>query len=320
VLGGGGGGRQRHLASGAVMRLILVGQAAFAEKVLDGVRDNGHEVAAVYCPPDAAGGAADPLKTRALALGIPVRQHASLKRPEVRQEFQAYAADLGVLAYVTQIVPQSVFEVPRLGSICFHPSRLPRYRGGSAINWQIINGETQTGVTVFWVDPGIDTGPILLQKTAPVGPDDTAGSLYFSTLVPLGVATVLESVQLIAAGNPPRVAQDESQASYDPLCRDEHAAIDWSRPLPELYNLIRGCDPQPGAYTWLGGEKLRLYDARAVSGRFRPGVVEEVGAGGLLIGAGDGAVRVKRVRGGDKKVDAAAFANERGLKPGSRLG
>ena len=131
-------------------------------------------------------------------LGVPVRQHASLKRPEVRREFEEYNADLGVLAYVTQIVPQSVFEVPRLGSICFHPSALPQYRGGSAINWQIIKGETATAVSVFWVDPGIDTGPILLQKPAAIGPDDTAGSLYYNTLFPLGVEAVLEAVQLIA--------------------------------------------------------------------------------------------------------------------------
>ena len=150
------------------MRIILIGQAAFAEKVLDGVRGNGHEVVAVYCPPDAPGGKPDPVQARATTLGIPVRQHASLKRPEVAQEFKELDGDLGVLAYVTQIVPQSVFEVPRLGSICFHPSLLPRYRGGSAIPWQLIKGETQSGVSVFWVDPGIDTGPIILQKHAPI--------------------------------------------------------------------------------------------------------------------------------------------------------
>ncbi len=301
------------------MRIILIGQAAFAEKVLDGLRSNGHEVAAVYCPPD-AGGKPDPVKTRALAIGIPVHQYPSLKRPEVRQEFEALRADLGVLAYVTQIVPRSVFEVPRLGSICFHPSALPRYRGGSAINWQIIKGETDTAVSIFWVDPGIDTGPLLLQKTAQIGPDDTAGSLYYNALFPLGVEAVLESVQLIAAGTAPRLPQDESRASYDPLCRDEHAAVDWSRPVRDVYNLVRGCDPQPGAYTTYVGEKLRLYDARAVSGTFHPGVVEAVSTEGLLIGAMGGAVRVKRVRFGDRKVDAAAFAAEHGLGAGTRLG
>src|SRR5262249_58805653 len=239
------------------MRIILIGQAAFAEKVLDGLRGNGHEVCAVYCPPDAPGGKPDPVKARAQALDIPVWQHASLKRPEVRREFEEYSADLAVLAYVTQIVPQTVFEVPRLGSICFHPSLLPKYRGGSAIAWQLINGETLGGVTVFWVDPGIDTGPILLQKAAVIGPDDTAGTLYFNKLFPIGLEAVLESVELIAAGTAPRVPQDESQATYDPLCRDEHAAIDWARPVRTVYNLVRGCAPHPRAHTLFQGPPLR---------------------------------------------------------------
>jgi methionyl-tRNA formyltransferase len=302
------------------MRIILVGQAAFAEKVLDGLRGNGHDVAAVYCPPDGPGGKPDPVKARALSLDIPVRQHASLKRPEVKREFEELRADLGVLAYVTQIVPQNVFEVPRLGSVCFHPSLLPKYRGGSAIPWQIIKGETNGGVTVFWVDPGIDTGPILLQKGAVIGPDDTAGSLYFNKLSPLGVDAVLEAVELVASGKAPRIAQDEAQASYDPLCRDEHAVIDWSQPVGELYNLIRGCDPQPGAYTMFNGEKLRLYDTRRAEGTHAPGVIADVSEEGILIGARGGALRVKRVRLGKEKIAAAVFAATQGLSAGSSLG
>jgi methionyl-tRNA formyltransferase len=303
------------------MRIILIGQAAFAEKVLDGLRDNGHDVAAVYCPPDKPGGKEDPVKVRAAAVGIPVYQHKSLKRPEVEGEFKSLEADLAVLAYVTQIVPQNVFEVPRLGSICFHPSLLPKYRGGSAINWQIIKGETETGVTVFWVDPGIDTGPILLQKKATIGPDDTAGSLYYNTLFPLGVDAVLESVQLIDSDKAPREPQDDSQGTYDPLCRDEHAEIDWTRPAPEVHNLIRGCDPQPGAYTTYKGEKLRLYGAHAVAGGgFSPGVVHETSASELVVGADRGAVRVGRVRFTAGKVAAGEFAAAEGLGAGTRLG
>jgi methionyl-tRNA formyltransferase len=275
----------------------------------------------VYCPPDAVGGKPDPVKARALALGVPVRQHASLKRPEVRREFLDLAADLAVLAYVTQIVPPAVFEVPRLGSICFHPSPLPKYRGGSAINWQIIKGETHTAVSVFWVDPGIDTGPILVQKPARIGPDDTAGSLYYNTVFPLGVDAVLEAVQLIAAGKAPRNAQDASQGSYDPLCRDEHAAIDWSRPVQEVYNLIRGCDPQPGAYTTYADARLRLYDTRAVVGEgYHAGVVAEVGDAGIVIGAMGGAIQAKRVRAGERKVEAITFAKAAGVTVGTRLG
>jgi methionyl-tRNA formyltransferase len=302
------------------MRIILIGQAAFAEKVLDGLCERQHEMLALYCPLD-VGDRVDPVKARASALGIPVRQHRTLKSAEVQREFTALAADLAVLAYVTQIVPPSVFEAPRLGSICFHPSLLPRYRGGSAINWQIIKGETETGVSVFWVDPGIDTGPILVQKHATIRLHDTAGSLYYDTLFPLGVQAIFEAVELIAAGNAPRVSQDESQATYDPLCRDEHVAIDWSGPVTTIYNLIRGSDPQPGAYTLWRGEKLRLYDATLVSGgQLRPGVIGQISADGWLIGARDGGVRVKRVRAAEKKIDAAAFAANQGITAGTLLG
>jgi methionyl-tRNA formyltransferase len=300
------------------MRIILIGQAAFAEKVLDGLRERGHEMAAVYCPPDVSPGKIDPTKARAQALGIPVRQHRSLKGEEVHREFAALKADLGVLAYVTQIVPENVIDTPRLGSICFHPSVLPAYRGGSAIPWQIIKGETRTGVTVFWTDPGIDTGPILLQKETDLGPDETGGSLYYNTLFPLGVAAVLESVDLIGAGNAPRIPQDESRATYDPLCRDEHAQVDWNAPVADVYNLIRGCDPQPGAYVLRGGVKVRLYDARRVDrSDVPPGIVGETSDAGLIVGASGGAVQIGRMRAEAGKVAAREAADELGLSVGS---
>lgn len=306
------------------MRIILVGQAAFAAEVLERLREEGHEVVAVYCPPDAVPDKPDPVKVRAITLGIPVRQHASLKRPEVRQEWQELAADLAVLAYVTQIVPPDVFRVPRRGSICFHPSLLPKYRGGSAIPWQIIKGETKTGVTVFWVDEGIDTGPILLQREATIDPDDTAASLYFNKLFPLGVEAVVEAVRLIDRGVAPRVPQDESQATYDPLCRDEHAEVDWSQPIDKTYNLIRGCDPQPGAYNVVRGEKLRFFDARKLTdsgANAVPGTVLEIGPNGLVVAAPRGAIVVKRLRyGSGPKRAAAEVAGEIGLSAGHRLG
>jgi methionyl-tRNA formyltransferase len=302
------------------MRIILIGQAAFAQEVFDGLCTRGHSVAAAYCPPD-AGAKPDPLKARANEHGVPVHQHRTLKGPEVASELAAYEADLGVLAYVTQIVPQSAFDTPRLGSICFHPSLLPRYRGGSAIPWQIIKGETRTGVSVFWVDPGIDTGPILLQKEAAIGPDDTAGSLYYNTLFKLGVATVLDAVDLIAAGAAPRVVQDERAASYDPLCRDDHARVDWSRPAAEVYNLIRGCDPQPGAWLPRGEEKIRLYDARrADAAPGQPGQVAAITADGVTVCASGGAVRIGRLRLGDKKVAAHEGAASLGLSVGQKFG
>lgn len=303
------------------MKIVLIGQAAFAQQVLDGLRSNGHDVAAVYCPPDAPGRKPDPTKARALELGIPVHQHKSLKGDAVAAEVAACDADLAVLAYVTQIVPQNVFELPRLGSICFHPSLLPKYRGGSAVNWQIIRGESEAGVSVFWVDPGIDTGPILLQRSAPIRPTDTAGSLYYDTLFPLGVQTVLDAVELIAAGKAPRLVQDESLATYDPLCRDEHGRIDWSRPARETYDQIRGCDPQPGAHALFRGRPIRLFDARfTAGGEHRPGVVTAVAADGLVIGAPGGAITVGRVRLDGAKITAAEFAAAENVAPGEQLG
>jgi len=314
------------------MRIILVGQAAFAEQVLQGLVERGETVVAVYCPPDRAGVQSDPVKVRAGDLGIPVCQHSSLKRPEVAEEFRSLAADLAVLAYVTQIVPESVIGIPRLGTICFHPSLLPRYRGGSAINWQLIKGESRTGVTVFATDAGIDTGPIILQREAEISPDATAGSLYYETLFPLGVEAVLEAVALIAQGRAPRIPQDELLATYDPLCHDDHAVVSWDRPAREVYNLIRGCDPQPGAFTHVAGRKVRLYDAalEAEQGSGKPGGVGDTEApgtvlsvfpDGLRVRASGGVIRIGRVRpeGESAKIKAADFARGAGLQPGALL-
>jgi len=303
------------------MRIILVGQAAFAEKTLDKLIGKGEEIAAVYCPLDPPGGKFDPVKQKALELGIPARQHKTLKAPEVRGEFADYNADLAILAFVTQIVPPQVFSVPKLGSICFHPSLLPKYRGASAINWALINGETKTGLTLFWVDQGIDTGPILLQKEIEVEPDDTTGSLYFNKIFPLGVEAIGEAVDLIEAGNPPRIVQDESRATYDPPCRDEHAKIDWSKPAAQVYNLIRGCDPQPGAHTTWKGKMVRLFDARLQPGNAAaPGEVVGIGAEEINVAVTGGTLIVKKMRGDGGKISAAEFAKQAGLQIGSRLG
>ena len=318
------------------MRIILVGQAAFAERVLERLLERGDHVAAVYCPPDRPGAKPDPVKVRATERGVPVRQHGSLRRAEVEREFRDARAELAVLAYVTQIVPASVIDIPDHGTICFHPSLLPRYRGGSAINWQIIRGETRTGVTVFWTDAGIDTGPILLQKTAEIGAEDTAGSLYYDRLFPLGVDAVVEAVAAIEAGTAARVPQDEREASYDPLCRDEHALVSWDRPVREVHDLIRGCDPQPGAFVGMQDGKLRLYDVslgafpgashgpaevRAGAATAAPGTIVAIGPERIEVASRDGTLSIGRVRPeGASKVQAAEFARAVGLRIGTRLG
>jgi methionyl-tRNA formyltransferase len=300
----------------------LIGQAAFAEKTLDKLIDKGEEVIAVYCPPDPPNGKLDSVKQKALQLGIPVRQHKSFKAPEVREEFLSLKPDLAILAFVSFIVPQQVFSVPRLGSICFHPSLLPKYRGASAINWALIKGETVTGLSLFWVDPGIDTGPVLLQKEVKVDRDDTTGSLYFNKIFPLGIEAIGEAVDLINKGNPPRIVQDESKATYDPPCGDEHAKIDWSKPAQEVYNLIRGCDPQPGAHTTWQGKMVRIFDARMQTGNVSAPAGQVIGLGTeeITIALKGGTLTVKRMRGEGAKISGAEFSKQAGLSVGDQLG
>ena len=304
------------------MRIILIGQAAFAEKTLDKLRDKGEEVLAVFCPPDKVEGKFDPVKKRAMELDIPVYQQSSMKGREVLEKFQELDADLAVLAFVTQIVPPPVFNAPKLGSICFHPSLLPKYRGGSAINWTLINGEKKTGISWFWVDDGIDTGPLLVQKEVDIGPEETTGTIYFNKLFPLGIEAVGEAIDLIKAGNPPRFVQDESQANYDPLCRDEHSGIDWSKPGQEVFDHIRGCDPQPGASTTWQGQKVRLYDCslQRTGGLETPGTVVAIGSGSVSIAVGGGTVVAKKIRGESGKIAADELASQVGMQVGSQLG
>ncbi len=294
------------------MRVVLIGQAAFAEKTLEVLQARGEEIAHVFAPPDAPGGRPDPLKAKAVALGLPCSQPASFKGEAALDHFKALDADLAVMAFVTIIVPERILFAPRLKTICFHPSLLPRHRGASAINWTLIQGDAGSGVSWFWPDRGIDTGPLLLQRRVPIGPNDTVGSLYFNTLFPLGIETLGEALDLVKAGNPPRIAQDEREASYEAICRDEHARVDFARPAREVHNLIRGCDPQPGAFATLGGQQLRLYDAiiEAEPPAARPGTILSNDAAGLRLALAGAAVLVRRVRlePSPKKVPPAELA------------
>jgi len=303
------------------MRIAIMGQAAFGAKVLDTLSERGEEPIAAWLPQGKAGAKPDPLKAAADSRGIPVYQPESYRSPEALRDFRMLAPDLLVMAFVTDIIPPDFIRTPAQGSICYHPSLLPRHRGGSAINWALIMGDRETGLSIFWADAGIDTGPILLQKRVPIGPDDTTGSLYFTRLFPLGVEAIAESVALIKEGRAPRLEQDESLATYEPLCNDRVARIDWERPAEELHNLIRGCDPQPGAYTVFQGKKVRLLEARhaeAVTGA-RPGNVISADTDGFTVAAGGGAIRIGRVRTEEGKQEAAAYATQKGLKPGYRF-
>jgi methionyl-tRNA formyltransferase len=304
------------------MRILLIGQAAFAAKTLESMLARGDDVVAVYAPPDRPGGRPDPLKDTAASKDIPVYQPTTYKDDQVFAEYKELKPDLTVLAFVTDIIPARYFEVPTQGAICYHPSILPRHRGASAINWAVIMGATKTGLTIFWPDGGIDTGEILLQKEIDVGPGDTTGSLYFNYLFPMGVEAILESIDLIKAGNAPRISQDEAEATYEPPCDDRVAGIDWSKPAIEVHNLVRGCDPQPGAFIMFKDEKVRLYGAKLMeeSHDKAPGTILQIGDQGIQVALVGGKLVVSKVRAPEiGKVAAAEFAAEKGLNVGDRL-
>lgn len=304
------------------MKLIVHGQQAFGQSVLEAIVECGKdEVVAAYCAPD-NGSRVDPLKQCATNLGVPVYQPASYKDPLVWDQMRSHQADLCVMAYVTLFVPEEALNIPRLGSIQYHPSLLPMHKGPSSINWPIIFGERQTGLSIFWPDNGLDTGPILLQKEVAIGPDDTLGSLYFNHLFPMGVSTMLEAIDRVRDGSAPKVSQDPSKGSYEGWCRKDDARIDWSNAVAEVYNLIRGTNPQPGAWTTIDGERLAIFDCRP-SGKSggSPGEVVAVSSDGFSIAAVDGRIDIERVRlEGHDKIGAAEFARIRDLSEGTILG
>lgn len=302
-------------------KILLFGQAAFGQKVFEELLLRGHEVLAVCPPPDVEGRPLDPLKAAALDKGVRVMQRKSWRGEEAAAIAGASAADLGVLAYVTQIVPSAILEAPRCGSICFHPSLLPAYRGGSAINWQIIDGIRTAGVTLFRPDDGIDEGPVYLQKEIRIDPDDTAGSFYYGRVFDAGVAATVECAEMVMAGRAVGVAQDPAQATYEPLCRDEHACVDWARSVRQVHNLIRGCDPSPGAHARFGDAVVRLYGSRISSqyDRGAAGTVLAISDAGIEVAAAGGSVTLAKLGVGGKKLAAAEAAAALGLVVGARL-
>ena len=255
------------------MRIVVHGQQAFGKAVLEKLLERGENVVGVFCAPDKEGRPTDPLKEFALEKGLPLHQPSSWKTPEAEELMRSFEPDLCVMAYVTLFVPQNVVDLPTKGTIQYHPSLLPLHRGPSSINWPIIMGRKQTGLTIFWPDEGLDEGPVLLQKTVDIGPDDTLGTLYFNHLFPMGVDAMCEGVDLVREGKAPSVPQDHSKATYESWCRKADAEIDWSKPVDEVYNLIRGTNPQPGAWTTCNGNELKVFDSSKVEGSGEPGTV-----------------------------------------------
>jgi len=309
------------------MKIAIIGQQDFGKTVLEAFLARQDTVAGVFCAPEKPGAKPDPLRVAAEAHGLQVFQFPSLRVPEAHAALESLQVDIGVMAYVLQFAPDTFVHIPRLGTIQYHPSLLPKYRGPSSINWPIIRGETTTGLTIFRPNEGLDEGPVILQKTCTIEPDETIGEVYFNKLFPMGVQAMLEAADLVYTGKHTETIQDESQASYEGWCRAAEAHIQWADPVDFVYNLIRGTNPAPGAWTTHNGQKLQILDARKhlfrryadVSGKI--GEVCEVTDTSFRVTAQGGAIEVLRARGEDgKKFSGGEFARAHGLGKGVILG
>lgn len=302
------------------MRIVLIGQSAFGAETLRALLASGHNVLAVYT--SLVAGKAAPLLDLTRVKGLPLFQFEDMRNREVVESMTRLEPELGIMAFVTSIIPTEVLNCPALGTIQYHPSLLPRHRGASALNWAIIKGETETGLTIFWPDEGVDTGPILMQKRVVISSEDTVGSLYYNQLFSLGVQSLVEAVDLIAIGKAPRTQQDGSLASYEPPCNEGHALINWEAPTSEVYNLIRGTNPQPGATTFWRQNKVKFYDSEKLESTVEgaPGEVVEINDRGIVIAARGGAILVKRLRLIDgPKTSSKDFVKESGFSCGERF-
>ncbi|HYL90182.1 MAG TPA: methionyl-tRNA formyltransferase [Burkholderiales bacterium] len=309
------------------MKIAIVGQQDFGKAVLEAFLARKDEVAGVFCAPEKPGARPDALKVAAQEKGVPVFQFQSLKSPEATAKMRELKADIGIMAFVLQFAPQEFVKIPKHGTIQYHPSLLPKYRGPSSINWPIIRGDIRTGLTIFRPTDGLDEGPVVLQKETEIGPDDTLGTVYFDRLFPMGVKAMLEAADAVVAGKHKEAVQDESKATYEGWCRKAEAKLNWANHLDFIYNTIRGCNPAPGAWTTLEGKELQLFDARkhpvrtfgAVKGKI--GEVVEATDKSFQVTAQGGRIEILRAKLGDGKKVAAGELLATGLiKAGALLG
>src|ERR1700687_1208842 len=309
------------------MKIAIIGQQDFGKAVLEAFLARGDTVAGVFCAPEKDGGKPDPLTVAAQEKGLKVFQFASLKHADATQAMRGLEADIGIMAFVLQFAPQEFVNIPKHGTIQYHPSLLPKYRGPSSINWPIARGERKTGLTIFRPTDGLDEGPVILQKETDVSDNDTLGTVYFDRLFPMGVKAMLEAADLVVSNKHREVAQDESKATYEGWCRKAEAKWNWANHVDFVYNTIRGCNPAPGAWTTLEGKELQIFDARklpvrtfgAVKGKI--GEVVEVTDKSFQVTAQGGRIEVLRAKLADgKKVAAAELLSAGPIKAGSLLG
>lgn len=307
------------------MRVIFMGTPEFALPSLEALRARGEHIISVVTQPDRPQGrgqrmAAPPVKVAALAAGIPVQQPAKVRQPEFLEWCRSAAPDLIVVVAFGQILPKALLEIPRLGCLNVHASLLPKYRGAAPIAWAIIRGERETGITTMQMDPGMDTGPMLLQRSIEIRPDDTAGTLG-ARLAELGANTLNETLDLLAVGRLSPTAQDSSLATLAPMLKKDDGRINWRQPASAIDALVRGLDPWPGAWTQHAGEPWRIWKTVVEPGTGEPGSVLRADAAGIAIGTGEGHLVITELQApGKRRLAVRDYLAGHAIKPGERLG
>ncbi|WP_313328242.1 methionyl-tRNA formyltransferase [Stutzerimonas balearica] len=309
------------------MRIVFAGTPEFAAQHLEALLQAGYQVVAVYTQPDRPAGRGQklmpsPVKQLALQHGLPVMQPATLRDAEAQHALAALQPDLMVVVAYGLILPQAVLDTPRLGCINSHASLLPRWRGAAPIQRAIEAGDSESGVTVMQMEAGLDTGPMLLKVSTPIGPSDTGGSLH-DRLAALGAQAVVEAVARLQAGSLPGERQDDTLATYAHKLSKDEARLDWQRPAAELERLVRAFNPWPICHSSLAGDVLKVHAARLVPGQGEPGRILAVGKDGLTVACGTGALQLTRLQlPGGKPLDFADLYNSRReqFAPGQVLG
>ena len=307
------------------MKIIFMGTPDFAAASLEALIASRHEIQAVVTQPDKPKGrkgelTPSPVKVVAEEKGIKVYQPLKVRDEEFVETLRAYNPDVIVVVAFGQIIPLSILQMPKFGCVNIHGSLLPKYRGAAPIQWAVLDGEKETGITTILMDEGIDTGDILLKKTIQIDTDETSGSL-FDKLMALGAKAILETLDELEKGSLTPTKQGESPTAYAKMLTKAMGLIDFTKSAKELDCFVRGMDPWPSAYTLLAGKTLKLWKVRVVEGGGKAGSVIEIGKESFTIACGEGAIEVLEVQlEGKKRMSAGDFLKGITLNIGQELG
>lgn len=307
------------------LRVIFMGTPQFACPTLQRLIDRGDEIPAVVTQPDRPKGRGQksvppPVKELAERHGLPVLQPIKVRAPEFIESVREMNPDVVVVVAFGQILPKALLEIPRYGCINVHASLLPRYRGAAPLNWCVINGEIETGVTTMLMDVGLDTGDMLLKKATPIDPDEDTSSLH-DRLSLIGADLLNETLDLLVQGKLVPEKQDEALSCYAPMLKKEDGLIDWTRDARTIRNLVRGMTPWPGAFTYLDGKLVKVYRTRIGEGEGAPGTVIAAGRDGIEVACGGGSLLLDELQlEGKKRLPVRDFLAGCRIAPGTAFG